>query len=176
MLHPEAYGLTALSQKGVMRPLAAGQGLATDNKQNKKRQGMDKLDRIYALHRLLAGRRTPVPLRDLMAHLGHCSRATALRLIAEFRDRLGAPIEYDRERGGYWYAPTVPAERYELPGVWFSACELQALMRLRSFVEKFAPGLQDAHLAALWSRLERMASPAEMGNMRCTCHTAAQDG
>src|SRR5262245_41780612 len=102
---------------------------------------MDKFDRIYALHGLLAGRRTPVSLEDLRAHLGDCSRATVLRLIKDLRDRLGAPVEYDREGDGYRYPPADRANTYELPGLWFTAQELQALMVFRRLMETLGPGL-----------------------------------
>jgi hypothetical protein len=36
---------------------------------------MDKFDRIYQLHSLLDGRKTPVPIEDLMLRL-ECSEAT----------------------------------------------------------------------------------------------------
>ena len=37
---------------------------------------VDKFDRIYQLHHILAGRRTPIPFEDLRERLG-CSKATA---------------------------------------------------------------------------------------------------
>lgn len=64
---------------------------------------MDRFDRIYALHRLLAGRRVPISEKDLETAL-ECSRATVIRTIGTMRTFLNAPIEYDRERNGYHYA------------------------------------------------------------------------
>lgn len=51
---------------------------------------MDKFDRLYELHGILANRRTPIALADLTQRLD-CSEATVYRLIAELNDRLGAP-------------------------------------------------------------------------------------
>jgi len=63
---------------------------------------LSKLDEIYRLHRLLDGRRTGLPRAALIAEHGF-SRSTLTRLIADLRDKLGAPIVYDLERGGYRY-------------------------------------------------------------------------
>ena len=117
---------------------------------------MDKFDRIYALHGLLKGRRTPVPLGELMARLGDCSRATVHRLIAILRDRLDAPIEYDRELAGYRYATAGAVTTYELPGLWFSAQELQALLVFRKLLETLGSGLLEQHLAPLTKRIEQL--------------------
>ena len=63
---------------------------------------MDKFDRIYQLHHIFAGRRTPVALADLMERLD-CSKATVYRLIDVLRDSLAAPIVTDTELGGFRY-------------------------------------------------------------------------
>src|SRR5512145_2734025 len=87
---------------------------------------MDKFDRIFQLHAILSARRTPVHLEDLMARL-ECSRATLYRAVNTLKDQLNAPIAYDAEAGGFYYQRGSQAEAYELPGLWFSARELQAL-------------------------------------------------
>ena len=46
----------------------------------KGRDTVDKFDRIYQLNRILAGRRTPIALEDLMERL-ECSKATAYRTL-----------------------------------------------------------------------------------------------
>ena len=65
---------------------------------------MDRLTRLYRLHQILASCRYPVSRARLEQEL-ECSRATLTRILAELRDLLGAPLEYDSERGGYapWY-------------------------------------------------------------------------
>ena len=60
---------------------------------------MDKFDRIFQLHAILASRRTPIPREELEAKL-ECSKATLLRAISTMKDYLGAPIEFDRDAGG----------------------------------------------------------------------------
>lgn len=56
---------------------------------------------------------------------GHCeiSGKQAQRDIEFMRDRLEAPLEYDRGRRGYGYT----RDRYELPPMWFNEEELTAL-------------------------------------------------
>lgn len=112
---------------------------------------MDKFDRIYHLHRLLAGRRTAVPLEELMAEL-ECSKATVYRLISSLQNHLGAPIEYSSELGGYRYVPRADGRAYELPGLWFSAKELQALVVLQRLIADLGPGLLEEHFAPLTRR------------------------
>lgn len=123
---------------------------------------VDKFERIYGLHQILAGRRTPVPLADLMLKL-ECSRATALRLIAEVRDHLGAPIAFDRDAGGYRYLSGPEHPVYELPGLWFSAQEVQALVVLRRLVEQLDPGLLGGELAPLGRRLDALLQHERLG-------------
>jgi len=112
---------------------------------------MDRFDRIFQLHKILASRRTPISRRELQEKL-ECSRATIGRAIEDMRDFLGAPIEYDRGRNGYYYdyqqKPT-----YELPGLWFSADELFALLTTQKLLADLQPGLLEPHLAPLRDRI-----------------------
>jgi len=64
---------------------------------------MDKFDRIFQLHAILAARRTPIPLEDLMARL-ECSKPTVYRAINVLKDTLHAPVEFDADAGGFRYA------------------------------------------------------------------------
>ena len=63
---------------------------------------LDKFDRIYQLHNILRGRRTPISRGDLTARL-ECSEPTVFRLIRVLKDHLNAPIEWHEELGGYYY-------------------------------------------------------------------------
>lgn len=114
---------------------------------------MDKFDRIYELHGILSNRRTPIGLTDLAQRL-ECSGSTVYRLIGELRDRLGAPIEFNKELNGYAYAQT--AGKYELPGLWFSAKELQALVMLQKLLSSLGPGLLEEYLAPIGKRVEEL--------------------
>ncbi len=116
---------------------------------------MDKFDRIYQLHRILDGRRVPASVAELMERLD-CSRSNVFRLISLFKDHLSAPIEFNRELGGYRYAPTAVGRQYQLPGLWFSAKEIQALVVLQKLLSDLGPGLLEEHLAPLGRRLEEL--------------------
>jgi predicted DNA-binding transcriptional regulator YafY len=115
---------------------------------------VDLFDRIYELHRILRQARVPVSRASLQERL-ESSRATVARIIGEARDCLGAPIEYDRRGGGYRYAPGDDGP-YELPGLWFNASELHALLAAQQLLSNAQPGLLEADLAPLRGRIERL--------------------
>lgn len=121
---------------------------------------MDRLDRIYRLHHLLDGRRTPVRFEDIREALD-CHERTVYRAINELRDYLGAPIENVREEG-YRYVRDVERP-FELPGLWFSADELQALLILYRHVEQLEPGLLHDQLGPLRRRLDRLLADRRLG-------------
>lgn len=119
---------------------------------------MDRLQRLYRLHGLLKARRYPVPRQTLLDELA-CSSASLTRLIAELRDLLGAPIEYDREAGGYRYSH----DRFELPGLWFTPGELTALFTAQKLLAEAQPGLLDGQLAPLRGRIETILAQEHLG-------------
>jgi proteasome accessory factor C len=116
---------------------------------------MDKFDRLYQLHGVLSNRKVPIALTDLAGRL-ECSASTVYRLIGELRDRLGAPVEFDKDRNGYHYAPAPDGRQYELPGLWFSAKELQALVMLQKLLGSLGPGLLEEYLAPIGKRVEEL--------------------
>lgn len=115
---------------------------------------MKLFDRIYELHKLLCSARRPVPLARIMDEL-ECSRATAKRIIHDLRLYLEAPIIYDRAGGGYCYAASEEG-RFELPGLWFSAAELHALLAAEQILENLEPGLLAREIAPLTKRLRQL--------------------
>ena len=121
---------------------------------------MSKLDEIYRLHRLLDGRRTGLPRAALIAEHGF-SRSTLTRLIADLRDKLGAPIVCDHERGGYRY--DTADGRHPLPGLWFSPAELLALVTLKHLLANLEPGLLDDHLRPLQARIDQLMESNHLG-------------
>src|SRR5689334_16012570 len=104
---------------------------------------MDKFDRVFQLHAILSGRRTPVALEDLMARL-ECSKATVHRIISIMRDNLNAPIVVTHE--GYRYQQGEQGDAYELPGLWFTGPELQALAVVQRLLDNAGAGLLEEHL------------------------------
>ena len=89
-----------------------------------------------------------------MARL-ECSKSTVLRAIDTMKNHLRAPIEFDREAGGYKYAASGEGgQAYELPGLWFTANELQALAIMRRLLKDAGGGLLEEHLGPLARRLD----------------------
>ena len=115
---------------------------------------MDKFDRIFRLHTILSGRRTAVPLEDLMAQL-ECSKATVHRIIALMRDHLNAPIVVGYD--GYRYDQNDKLDAYQLPGLWFSATELQALAIVQRLLNDVGNGVLEEHLKPLAHRLQKLS-------------------
>lgn len=114
---------------------------------------MDRFDRIYRLHGLLTNRRTPIPLTEIMDKL-ECSKATATRCIEELRNYLNAPLDYDRKRGGYFYNQQNAEKPYELPGLWFSAEELNGLLICQQILQNISPGLLSQQITRLQQRID----------------------
>lgn len=118
---------------------------------------MDKFDRIFQLDSILSNRRTPIDPETLMARL-ECSRSTLFRIIGLMRDHLGAPVEFDADRGGFEYKSDAGSPKYQLPGLWFSASELQCLAVLQRLVADLGGGLLGDQVAVLGRRLNQLVS------------------
>jgi len=122
---------------------------------------MNKFDRIQELHSILTNRRTPISLQDLAERM-ECAPSTVKRLINKFRNELGAPIVYERNRNGYLLLKTEP-RRYEMPGLWFSVSELHALLTIHELLSRLQPGMLQAELTPFRQRIEKilLANKAE---------------
>ena len=129
---------------------------------------MSKVERLYHLHNILSQRRTPISRQDLMERL-ECSQATLYRLVAELRDFLGAPIEQDPDTRGFYYDRSYE-QPFELPGIWISPGELQALLTARQVLSTVQPGLLESELTSLQGRitalLQQRGVEAEGGESR----------
>lgn len=119
---------------------------------------MDRMQRIFKLHQILAASRYPVPRARIEAEL-ECSRATLTRIIDEMRTFFDAPIDYDREAGGYRYGH----DAFQLPGLWFTPSELLALSAAHKLLEEAQPGLLDSQLAPLKNRIEKLLDQDHLG-------------
>lgn len=93
----------------------------------------------------------------------NCSRPTAYRLLNVLRDHLNAPIELDAERGGYLYRADGIEGPYELPGLWFNARELQALVVFERLIESLEPGLLAEHLRPFALRVTELVTHQRLG-------------
>ena len=126
---------------------------------------MDRTERFYRIDQLIR-ERTVVPFDDFLAAL-EVSRATLKRDLAYMRDRFTAPIEYDRFAGGYRYGKPEKGLRHELPGLWFNASEIHALLTMQELLRGLDPGILAPHVEPLRARLNALlehgdATPAEI--------------
>lgn len=99
--------------------------------------------------------------QDLLSAL-EVSWATLKRDLAYMRDRLNAPIEFDRDAGGYRFCAPSVGPKYELPGLWFNADETYALLTTHQLLCDLEPGLLAPHVAPLLSRLEAILGQEEL--------------
>jgi predicted DNA-binding transcriptional regulator YafY len=123
---------------------------------------VDRFDRIFELNRILKSARYPVPRRRIEEQL-ECSRATVKRIIEDMRLYLNAPVVYDRERNGYCY-DQAEGEMYELPGLWFNASELHALLTVQQLLADVQPGLLDPLLRPLQKRIDSLMALQHAGS------------
>ena len=110
---------------------------------------MDRTERFYKIQQLIH-RHKVVPARRFRDEL-EISPATFKRDLEYLRSRLNIPIVWDREANGYRYDPQ--AELQELPGLWFNAQEIYALLTMKHLLEGLEPGLLGPHVEPLLDRL-----------------------
>jgi predicted DNA-binding transcriptional regulator YafY len=127
---------------------------------------MDRTERLYKID-LLLNEQPGISFATLQDRL-EVSRATLKRDLAYMKDRLNAPIVFDREAGGYRFdrAASAVGDAYELPGLWFSAEEIHALLTMQHLLANLdTGGLLGPHIQPLLARLSALlgsaASPAE---------------
>jgi predicted DNA-binding transcriptional regulator YafY len=113
---------------------------------------MNRTERFYRIDQMLHERRH-VPIEAFLVELD-ISRATFKRDMEYLRDRLNAPIVWDRDAGGYCFTHTkTTGPAYELPGLWFSAGEIYALLAAQKLLADIEPGILAAQLQPLQARL-----------------------
>ena len=117
---------------------------------------MDRTERFYKIDQLLSEHRV-VPFATLEERLG-VSRATIKRDLEYLRNRLHAPIIWDRQQGGYRFeTPHQGAAQYELPGLWFSPAEIHALLAMQHLLSGIdGAGLLAPHVKPLQARLSSL--------------------
>ena len=116
---------------------------------------MSQTERLYKIEALLRSRRAVSS--DYLREACGIKRATLNRDLALLRDRLHAPIVYDKALQGYRLGETEPGGlRHELPGLWFNAAETHALLAFHHFLEHLEPGLLSPHIGPIKKRLEAL--------------------
>jgi predicted DNA-binding transcriptional regulator YafY len=122
---------------------------------------MGMTQRIYQIHQMLEKRRF-VTKQDLMDRL-EISWATLKRDLTVMRDDFNAPIIYDRDLGGYRFDTEEKrlGPQYELPGLWFSAEEIHALLTMQHLLSNLdSGGLLGPHIQPLLSKLSGLLGTA----------------
>lgn len=115
---------------------------------------MNKFDRIYELMAMFRSRRHPVSMETIRDKL-ECSASTAKRLIGKLRHEMGAPINYDSAKNGYYLDRNEEWE-HEIPGLWFTLAELQALLMIQELLGTLEPGLLREDLKKFRQRIEQV--------------------
>lgn len=121
---------------------------------------MGREHRLRTIDQWLKQRRCVRP-QELEREL-EVSRATIKRDIQYLRERLDAPVRWCTERGGWTLdhqpgPPLAGQQQFELPGLWFNAEEIHALLTMQHLLASLdAGGLLRDHIEPLRKRLARI--------------------
>ncbi len=116
---------------------------------------MDRTERFYIIDQMLVNQRVVTRAQFLDAL--EISPATFKRDLEYMRDRLAAPVVWDRDRRGYSYDHGEPgSEQYQLPGLWFNTSEIQALLSMDALLKNLQPGVLSNHIKPLRSRIRML--------------------
>jgi predicted DNA-binding transcriptional regulator YafY len=121
---------------------------------------MDRTERFYRIDRMLNDRKV-VPIKEFLDELD-VSLATFKRDLEYLRDRFNAPVIWDRDAGGYRFDKQGVGDAYELPGLWFNASEIHALLTMQQLLSSLSPGLLTPHIEPLLSRLRMLLDREDM--------------
>lgn len=116
---------------------------------------MDRTERFYKIQKMLGDRKL-VTTEQFLKEL-EISRATFRRDLEYLRDRLGAPIEWDAELGGY-QLQNIPGESLSaLPGLWLNEFEIHSLLSVIELLRSIDPeGLIGSQVNPIRGRLEKL--------------------
>ena len=118
---------------------------------------MDRIERFYKIE-LLIRNRGGVSFRALQSEL-EVWPATLKRDLQYLRERVDAPIVYDRGDDVYRFAAVTAAApaSHELPGLWFSEREILALLTMHQMISGLdADGVLGRHLQPMVDKLDGM--------------------
>lgn len=113
---------------------------------------MDKMERFFKIDSLLRNARYAVS-RDKFLDELEVSPATFKRDLEYLRDRMHAPIEYDRELKGYRYEKD---SDFQLPGLWMNEGEIHALLTMQHLLSNLHEGMLDDHIKPLMERITNL--------------------
>lgn len=124
---------------------------------------MNRTERFYKIE-LLIKTRQQVSFETLLDEL-EVSRATLKRDLQYLRDRMDAPIVYDRADNCYRFearGPGAAGNSHELPGLWFTESEIHALLTMHQLVESLdAGGVLGRHLQPILDKLDGLLSASQ---------------
>ena len=120
---------------------------------------VNQTERLYKIEQMLSETGV-VPIDSMLERL-EISRATFKRDLDYLRDRLGAPIVWDRGLGGYRFEAKGEGSRgaglkHELPGLWFNSSEAYALLAMQQLLKEIEPGLLAGQVEPLKARLRAL--------------------
>lgn len=121
---------------------------------------MSNTERMNRINQMLNSRQV-VPIQDFLEEL-EISQATFKRALDYMRDRLHAPIIWDRELRGYRYDKEAQgAHPFELPGMWFNDSEVYALLIMEHLLEDLQPGLLTPHIEPLRTQIRALLDSSD---------------
>jgi predicted DNA-binding transcriptional regulator YafY len=94
---------------------------------------VDRTERFYKIERLIRSRGS-VGFEELRAEL-EVSRATLKRDLQYLRERMDAPIVYNRFDNVYRFSTDGLQPAHQLPGLWFSDTEIHALLTMHQLIQ-----------------------------------------
>jgi len=117
---------------------------------------LNRTERLYKIQALLSNKRA-VPISAFLKAL-EVSRATFRRDLDYLRDRLGAPIVWDRDADGYRIESGKDGEsRTSLPGLWLNDKEILALLSMLQLLSTLEPNTLISHqIKPVKKRLQEM--------------------
>jgi predicted DNA-binding transcriptional regulator YafY len=122
---------------------------------------MERTERFYKIQQLLQSRRF-VRTQDFLDEL-EVSRATFKRDLEYLRDRFRAPIVYDPEHEAYRFDDKVEDSAvWQLPGLWFTADELVALLTTDRLLADLAPGVLSELIGPFRKRIQALLAAGEL--------------
>ena len=123
---------------------------------------MDRTERFYKIQEMLRQHKV-VSFAQLQSEL-EVSRSTLKRDLDYLSTRLHSPIAWSRDAGGYQMVGEHGnhGNQHELPGLWFSASEIRALLTMQQLLANLdAGGFLTAHIAPLMDRLNGLLGDDE---------------
>lgn len=118
---------------------------------------MDKMERFFKIDQLLRTSKYGVTRQRFLDEL-EVSPATFKRDLEYLRDRMHAPIDYDKKLKGYVYTE---GSDFQLPGLWMNEGEIHALLTMQHLLSNLQPGMLDDHIQPL---MQRITALLELGD------------